>query len=802
VEAGDKLGKYQILSRLARGGMAEVWLARFQGVGGFEKDVVLKTILPDLSEDPDFVRMFINEALLAANLNHPNIVQIFDLGCLEGMYFIAMEYVPGKSLRQIARRLRSQSELLPPWFLLRVVVAVCDGLQYAHDYRDTDGQPLHLVHRDISPENILVSFTGTVKILDFGIAKATTEASLTRAGMLKGKYSYISPEQVRGLPASPRSDLYAVGVVLYELLSGARPFVATGDLELLRQVVEGKPAPLAEIAPWVPVELHPIVSRALANDPGNRYAEASDLSGDLLAYLQASHSVQRQRDLVVYLAGLFADEPGVPSDVLRSLGSAPAFSSSLGSQPGGSLANGEAVSVDAKLPGLESTPKSLKNLLHDGATTPRSDQEQTTPYRDDPRKLDQAAPSAEAKPTEVTTSPAAKPAAPSTKPAAKTAPPATKPAAKTAPPATTPVAKPAAPSSKSVAKSAAPGSTAKPAAPAPAKPTAAPAAVPAAAPPTAEAAATTKKAPTLLARPRTKPTAPPPAPRPQLAATEAKPAPAAPATEERPAGPAPAAVTGAPPAASKTPAPTLAKPRSLAKKPSPAAPEKPAPAAPEKPSLSAPEKPVPSAGAVKEPPVPTLPPTLELPKETPRGEPDLPSPSGIPTHAGRPPIPTPNFFSVKRPLVDAGDEGDVFTSFRAARTQQATSEEEENLRKVREVNQAARGWLAETGRARPASADARPSGLDEGRTAGAWDRVARPTASRSAPVSTSKPAAGTTPVGKQVAATVHFENGLTSLREGRHAEALAAWTAAIELDPGNRLYQSNLRRLKKMLEKA
>jgi serine/threonine protein kinase len=319
MQAGDTLGRYEIEELLARGGMAEVWLAISRGVGGFAKKVVLKTILPDLAENPDFVRMFINEALLAARLNHPNIVQIFDLGQIDDRYFIAMEYVPGRTLRQISRRCRQKGQLIPPWFVLRALATVCDGLQYAHDQRDDQGNPLGLVHRDITPENIMISFTGTVKILDFGVAKATAAASLTRAGTLKGKYAYISPEQVHGAPADRRSDVYSVGVMLYELLTGSRPFRGSNDLDLLRKVAAGNPAPSRELAPWIPVELDATIMQSLAAKPESRFQNATAFGEKLLSFLKQAQDHRGQREMGLFVSGIYPDDPNIPSDILKSL---------------------------------------------------------------------------------------------------------------------------------------------------------------------------------------------------------------------------------------------------------------------------------------------------------------------------------------------------------------------------------------------------------------------------------------------------------------------------------------------------
>jgi len=308
--------------------MAEVWLATSKGVGGFQKRVVLKTIIPELAENQDFVKMFINEALLAARLNHAHIVQIFDLGNIEGRYFIAMEYVPGRSLRQISRASRQKGSLLPQWFVLRCMTSVCEALQYAHDCVDENGEPLGLVHRDVTPENVMVSFTGAVKVVDFGVARASSAAPLTRAGTLKGKYSYISPEQVKGATADRRSDIYSLGVVLYEMLVGSRPFRADNDLDLLRQVAKGEFIPPRQ-APWINPELEHIILRALAMDPAIRYQEASELNEDILSYLSDVRDRHGQREMSLLVSMLFPDEPAIPSDVLRRMSSNPNLQNQL-----------------------------------------------------------------------------------------------------------------------------------------------------------------------------------------------------------------------------------------------------------------------------------------------------------------------------------------------------------------------------------------------------------------------------------------------------------------------------------------
>jgi serine/threonine protein kinase len=311
IQQGGRLGRYQLITRLATGGMAEVWLGRATGAKGFQKTIVVKTILPHLADDPDFLRMFIDEALLAAALNHPNIVQIFDLGQIGDHYFIAMEYILGRTMRQVQRVLRKQRKVMPPWLVLRVAVAVCDALDYAHNRRGDDGDLLGIVHRDVTPENIMISFSGVTKVVDFGIAKATTGAVMTRAGKIKGKLAYLAPEQIVNAEKAlvdRRTDIYALGVVLYEMLTGVRPFRAPNDMALLLKIPKEVPTPPCEIARWVPTRLSNIVMRAMAKDAGERFQEARDLGEDLETFLTSVGTYPTERHVSAYMCKLFGEE--------------------------------------------------------------------------------------------------------------------------------------------------------------------------------------------------------------------------------------------------------------------------------------------------------------------------------------------------------------------------------------------------------------------------------------------------------------------------------------------------------------
>src|SRR3954466_16349490 len=260
------IGKYKLVRLIASGGMAEVYLARQAGAAGFEKMVCLKRILPHLARDKQFVDMFLNEARLAAQRDHPNIVSIFDLGEANGNYFIAMEFIDGPSLRAVAKRASERGERLPIAEIVQIVCMAAAALHYAHEWTGDDGKPLGLVHRDISPDNILVHRNGVAKVVDFGIAKAANSGGATRTGTLKGKVAYMPPEQLRGEPLDRRADVFALGVVLYELLAGKRPWEGDSEGALISQIMSEEPQPLSELRPDAPEELLGVVERALSKD--------------------------------------------------------------------------------------------------------------------------------------------------------------------------------------------------------------------------------------------------------------------------------------------------------------------------------------------------------------------------------------------------------------------------------------------------------------------------------------------------------------------------------------------------------
>lgn len=314
-------GRYELLSRLANGGMGEVWLASLRGASGFEKRVVIKIMLPHVAENPKLVEMFIAEASVAAQLSHPNIIQIYELGVVSGRYFIAMEYVAGRSLRQLGHQLRKLGRQMPIWFLLAVIGKTCQGLHYAHELCDPSGRPMGLAHRDVSPENIMVSFTGDVKLIDFGALRVSTGNThpASRKEDLVGKFSYMAPEQVRGVPANRGTDLYSVGEVLYEYLTGVRPYEAPDEASLLHKVARGEIIDPRQIAPHLPDELLDILRHVLAFDPKQRWTDAADLAEALLSLLKDANLPFDQSSIGLFLATSFPDAQDVPKVVQQEL---------------------------------------------------------------------------------------------------------------------------------------------------------------------------------------------------------------------------------------------------------------------------------------------------------------------------------------------------------------------------------------------------------------------------------------------------------------------------------------------------
>ena len=309
-------GKYRLLAELGQGGMAEVFLAVARGPVGFSKLQVIKVLRSHLVEDPDFLTMFLDEARLAAHLNHPNIVQTNEVGDQEGRYFIAMEYLDGQSLDQVLRRLKPNRLPLPMY--LRVLSEALVGLHYAHESASFDGTPLDIVHRDVTPHNVFVTYDGVVKLVDFGIAKAASCKAETEAGVLKGKITYMAPEQARGEPVDRRSDLFAVGIMLWEALSGKKPWQGMTEVQILNRLANGDIPSIREAAPGAPEELVVTCEQLLSASAAARCATAAEVHARLESYLKTLPEAPLSRDVGAFVADLFKDRRAQMRAVLEA----------------------------------------------------------------------------------------------------------------------------------------------------------------------------------------------------------------------------------------------------------------------------------------------------------------------------------------------------------------------------------------------------------------------------------------------------------------------------------------------------
>ncbi len=401
-------GKYYLLDRINVGGMAEVFKAKAVGVEGFERMIAVKRILPNIAEDEEFITMFIDEAKIAVQLQHANIAQIFDLGKVDDAYFIALEYVNGKDLRAIFDKLRKHEDVMPLGQACFIIMQICEGLDYAHNKRDPQGHELNLVHRDVSPQNVLIGYDGEVKIVDFGIAKAAGKASKTQAGILKGKFGYMSPEQVRGLPVDRRSDIFSLGIVLYELLTGERLFQSESDFSTLEKVRNVEILPPSSFNKKIPPELERIVLKALAKDVDDRYQNAIDLHDDLQSFLYSVGEFCSRKDVSGWMKKHFANDAAednakieeyqhldefeeptpIPPKSVPGLtpvrgskvgsGSRPRSASVQAARPGASRKSSPKVSTMKKAEGLEWDDEELETSIFDKGPEELDDAELTS----------------------------------------------------------------------------------------------------------------------------------------------------------------------------------------------------------------------------------------------------------------------------------------------------------------------------------------------------------------------------------------------------------------------------------------
>ncbi len=309
-KGAKRFGHYTLLERIAVGGMAEVWKARMDGVAGFQKTVAIKKILPHLTENKEFERMFVDEAKLAAELNHPNITHIYDLGHIQDEYYIAMEYVEGGNLRTILDTASTKAMPIPQELALLITSRMASALDYAHRKRDADDQELGLVHRDVSPQNVLISYEGDIKLCDFGIVKAASKSSVTKVGALKGKLQYMAPEQAWGREVDGRSDIFSLGTLLFEMLTGAKLFSGDDEFAILERVRECNLPEPRDMDPTIPARVNDLAIKALAREPGDRFQSADRFRDEVESCLEHLTLRPSNADLAAYLRRLMsAEEP-------------------------------------------------------------------------------------------------------------------------------------------------------------------------------------------------------------------------------------------------------------------------------------------------------------------------------------------------------------------------------------------------------------------------------------------------------------------------------------------------------------
>jgi serine/threonine protein kinase len=324
---GRQVGRYTITSHLASGGMAELYIARQEAVGGFEKDLVLKMLQDHYAENPRVVQMFLDEARLAAKLNHQNIVHVYDVAEADGIRYIAMEYIHGETVTDIVRRSIARGGFIPVEHAVQIVADTASGLAYAHDRRDLEGRPVRIIHRDVSPSNILCSYEGQTKIVDFGIARVQDQIR-EESGMRPGKVSYMSPEQVRGEVVDHRSDIFSLGIILYEITVGRRLWRGPPEA-VMRRIVEEQVPPPTYVRREYPPALELIVMKALEKRPVNRHQSAGELAHELRDFLEEAGLKSGTQRLARYMKELFAPDDGLsPEDLerARQFGDAPAHS--------------------------------------------------------------------------------------------------------------------------------------------------------------------------------------------------------------------------------------------------------------------------------------------------------------------------------------------------------------------------------------------------------------------------------------------------------------------------------------------
>src|SRR5688572_1875077 len=308
VRRAQQLGRYHLLDRIAFGGMAEIYRAKTFDGNGTPHLVAVKRVLAHLAEDDDFIQMLVDEAKIASVLRHQSIARVYEFARAHGEYFIAMEHVDGKDMRTVLERCRAKKKPIPPEHAAYICAEVGAALHAAHSAVDSRGRPLRIIHRDVSPSNIICSYAGEVKLCDFGIAKATLSRVTTKTGVIKGKVKYMSPEQALGRKLDHRSDVFSLGSCLYEMLTRIPPFTATNEMDLLIKVRDAKYRPISELQPGIPPELEAICDKCLTRSRANRYQTAAEAEGDLRAFLRKFMPNYSRSHLGRFIRKMFAQE--------------------------------------------------------------------------------------------------------------------------------------------------------------------------------------------------------------------------------------------------------------------------------------------------------------------------------------------------------------------------------------------------------------------------------------------------------------------------------------------------------------
>jgi serine/threonine-protein kinase len=299
--------RYRVTEKIDMGGMAEIYRGRATSLEGIEKEVAIKRVLPQLTRNQKFIAMFLDEARLSMHLNHANIVQVFDVGRADETYFIVMEYVDGYNLRRVFQRANETNTVIPVEIAAYIMMQVCAALDHAHSKKGDDGNPLHIVHRDVSPPNVLLSRSGEVKLTDFGLAKAVSHAEITDPGIVKGKFSYLSPEAAGGQDVDHRADIFCVGIILFELLANRTLFLGKSDGETVELVEKAEVPSISRLNEGVPREFELILNKTLARDPRDRFTSAQELGNRLAEWLFAENLKVTSYDLAQFLGRLFGD---------------------------------------------------------------------------------------------------------------------------------------------------------------------------------------------------------------------------------------------------------------------------------------------------------------------------------------------------------------------------------------------------------------------------------------------------------------------------------------------------------------